>query len=709
MLIFFSLFCFSNLKIHALNIQTTISHAGLYLVILIAATVSLIYLIYFFKKQADEFLPYQRYLLGGIKFLAVFFTIILVLSPLLETIKNRIEKPILILGIDNSESMVSDSTNKVVIDNFINSFNTESSDKFQVETLTFGEKLSKSSEPDFSEQRSNYSNFFTELDKRYFNLNVGAIVLVGDGIYNEGMNPGQIQSKLEAPVYTIGIGDTLPKIDQAIVDVTHNPNVFLNNDFPLEVELSFTNFTQPQTQLSVFIDGKLVKSENIDVVQPNFFFQKTYDIKADKAGLRNVEVVLSSITSEQNKRNNRFKFTIEVHDNKKEILILSQGPHPDIGAITQTLNKQANFNITSEDVSTFSGDIKKYDLVVMNQLPSLRSQHMPIFKNLIEAKTALLILVGPTTSISALNNLDLDFQLNPTLVTQESTPYFNEGFSLFSLPSAAKEVEHIYPPLLTPFTEYKVGGEYSILAYQQINGIEMNYPLIMAGEFSGRKVGVIMGEGIWRWRFYEYQNYENQNVFNHITINLFNYLSMKEEREQFRVYYDHITPETSPVRMKAQVFNEIYEPVGNAEISLSLTDSTGKELSYLFDANEMEYNLNMGFLSPGNYQFEAKTSLGEKEFVKKGSFSVEEVNVEHQNLQSNFNVLSLISAKTSGAFYNKEKVGELIQQLNENQKIQTKSHEEKNIHELVDMKWFALLIILMFALEWFLRKFWGSY
>lgn len=692
-----------------MNIQTNIPNAGLFLLLIVAASIAMVYLIYFFRKNSDEFVSYQRFVLGLIKFISVFLMAALLLSPILETIKNKTEKPILIFGIDNSESMMTDTTNRIMIENLINNASAELSDKFQLEFLLFGEKVNKSNQPDFTDQKSNYSNFLTELNKRYFNLNVGAVVLVGDGIYNEGINPGQFDNRIDAPVYTVGIGDTIAKIDQAIVDVTHNPNVFLNNSFPLEAEFTFTDFTQPLTQLSIYLDGQLIKSENIEVVQPNYFFQKTYDIKADKAGLRSVELVLSPITIEQNKQNNRYRFTIEVHDNKKEILILSQGPHPDIGAITQTLNKLANFKITMEDVSVFAGNLNKYDLIVLNQIPSLRSQHMPVFKEIATVKVPVLVLLGPTTSISALNNLQLNFQLKPTLVNQESTPFFNEAFALFSLPATIKDVERIYPPLMAHFTEYEYSNSFSILAYQQINGIEMNLPLIMAGNIDGRKIGAIMGEGIWRWRFYEYQNYDNQNVFNQIVTNLFNYLCLKEEREQFNVYYDRISDETTPFKMKAQVFNEIYEAVGNAEVKLTLTDSAGSELSYLFDANEMEYNLNIGFLKSGNYNFEAQTSLGDNVFTKRGSFSVEEVNKEQQNLQSNFNVLNLISAQTGGQFYLKEQTNNLITQLNDNESIQPKLYQEKNIHELIDWKWFVFMILFMFTLEWFLRKYWGSY
>jgi len=319
------------------------------------------------------------------------------------------------------------------------------------------------------------------------------------------------------------------------------------------------------------------------------------------------------------------------------------------------------------------------------------------------------VIVGPNTAIPALNNLELGFTLNPSLLNEDSEPYFNELFSTFTLPNNIKDIEKIYPPLLTHFTEYTFNPDFSILAYQKIKGIEMTYPLIMTGFVNNRKVGAIMGEGIWRWRLREFQNYDNQNVFNQLIINLFSYLTLDDEREQFKIFYERIASETSPYQIKAQVFNEIYEPVGNAEVKLILKDSTDNEMSYLFDVNQLEYNLNLGFLSPGNYRFEASALLGTSDFIKSGSFSIQEVNLEQQSLQSNFKVLNLMSANTGGRLFFKEEQQQLIQLLEESQVFQPKIHQEKNIFELIDWKWYILIIFLLLTLEWFLRKFWGSY
>ncbi|HOO83675.1 MAG TPA: hypothetical protein PLS94_03855 [Prolixibacteraceae bacterium] len=692
-----------------MEIHSNISNPIQILVFVIAAIFAITYAVYYFKKNNDEFNKNQRLSLSIIKFIYSLIIGILLLSPLAEIVRNRTEKPILVLGIDNSESMAADSANFEKISNFIASARTELGNKFQIEALLFDNTIRKSDSISFNGKISNYSGFINELEKRYFNLNLGAVVLLGDGIYNQGRNPEQIIDNINAPFFTLGLGDTSSYIDQAIIDVTHNPNVFMGNTFPVEVEVNFTDFNYPKTQISISIDGKLAVSESIEVQQANYYFRKTYNISTEQLGLRNVNIALSPVTNEHNKQNNRYNFTIEVHDNKKEILVLTQGPHPDIGAITQTLEQKANYKITITPIALFNGNIDKYDLVVLNQLPSLMHQNHNVFKSIKENSISTLVIVGPNTSISALNNLELGFKLTPTLLTENSEPFFNKTFQLFSIPEKIEQTNGIYPPLLTYYTQYEHNTDLSVIAYQKIKGIEMNYPLMLAGNIDERKVGAIFGEGIWRWRLREFQNFDNQDIFNQLTVNLFSYLTLRDEREQFKLAYQRIASESVPYRLKAQVFNDIFEPVANAEIQFTLTDSTGSELNFLFDVNQTEYNLNLGLLAPGKYSFKARANLGENEFEKTGTFSIQEVNIEQQNLKTNLKTLNILAQATGGKFFYFDKNQQLIDYLNNIETIEAKIHKEKSTFELIDWKWYILFIIVFLSLEWFLRKFWGSY
>ena len=59
--------------------------------------------------------------------------------------------------------------------------------------------------------------------------------------------------------------------------------------------------------------------------------------EAGKPGLKHYTVTIEPVENERNTKNNSADFVINVLENKQKILILSDGPHPDIGAIKNTL------------------------------------------------------------------------------------------------------------------------------------------------------------------------------------------------------------------------------------------------------------------------------------------------------------------------------------------------------------------------------------
>ncbi|HPR31441.1 MAG TPA: hypothetical protein PLK12_05070 [Prolixibacteraceae bacterium] len=692
-----------------MKLESAFSYTGLFLLIFLALAAGVAYLIYFFRKEKEVFGSIQRVVLAAIRLIYLFLILFLVISPIIEMLRIRIEKPILILGVDNSASLGTDSSSlnqtKLLTDQLLNRLN----DKFSIEPYTFGEQVTPNGTLTYSEKTSNYSNLIDEIEKRYFNLNVGAIVFVGDGIFNEGKNPEQEIQKLLAPVYTVGLGDTLTGSDQALIGLNHNPNVFQGNTFPLQIEALFTRFVHSSSQITVYSGDRIVFREQINVPQPDYYYQREIQIQADSAGFQTITVLLSPYPNESNTANNRGRFTIEVHDNKYKVLILTQSPHPDIGALSETLRKQANFQVSTSLLQDFSGNINEYDLLVLNQLPSTSIQEDSLFRTLANSNQSVLILVGPNTSLPALNNLNMGCTFAPAQLTQESTPSFHESFSLFLFPPSLSSVSEAYPPLLTWFTQYDCSPDFSVVAYQKINSIVMNYPLILAGEREQRKTGFIMGEGLWRWKLYEYQNFENQNVFDNLMVNFFTYLCLREERESFTIKYEKLAIETQPYRIKAQLFDELFEPVVGPEIRLHLIDSSNAELNYLFDSDPTGYHLNMGYLKPGFYRFKATTQLGEEDLTSEGSFTIQEVNIEQENLRANHALLKKLSSLTGGSFYYPTEADKLINRLESDRTIEIKEHEEKSRVEIIDWKIVAAILMVLLSLEWFLRKFWGSY
>lgn len=692
-----------------MEIQSNISLAALWFIIILIIVGGIVFVSYFFKVDEEEFNSLQRKILGALRSVALVGIAIFLLSIILEKAIRYEERPVLLLAIDNSASMLQKNEQLTgETKELIEEIKTKANSKYEVKQLTFGSEINESEEIGFTENISDYSSLMNYISDRYYNLNLGGVVLMGDGIYNVGRNPVQFAKKVPAPIYTLGFGDTTIFSDQTILNLHHNRSVFLGNCFQLEVEVNFTEFQHQKSKIGIYQGNKLIQEKEIRVPQANFYTTVNFSVEAVESGLQSYSVVLNSFDDEQNQENNYRRFNIRVHEDKYKVLVLTSAPHPDIGAIKSLLQEEANFQVSIAQIDKFDTAIDDFNTVVLYQVPSNNNNH-DLIKSIVEKKKSILVVAGPATNLSALNNLQLGIELQPTTVFEELTPKFDNDFSIFGVPLDMDQLETLYPPLLTPFSKVEVAPSYDILAYQTINGVALDRPLILAGNYNQQKVAFILGEGLWRWGLQEYLNLGSKTYINQLVVNLLTYLSIDSKEDRFKLQYQQVVPENTPVRLRATLLNEIFEPVLDESIELVLTDSENVELNYVFDSGETTYSLNLGYLSEGKYNFKAKASIGKDTLLKKGSFIVQEIDVELQNTTANYNLLRSISSQTGGTFVAAENNEHLSEIILQDKNSQTKIHQVKSLSELIDLKWIFILVIIFLFAEWFLRKFWGSY
>ena len=81
---------------------------------------------------------------------------------------------------------------------------------------------------------------------------------------------------------------------------------------------------------------------------------------------------------------------------------------------------------------------------------------------------------------------------------------------------------------------------------------------------------------------------------------------------------------------------------------------------------------------------------------------------ELQNLTADFDLLRKLSANTGGKFYKADQINQLSSDLNK-QEVKSVIHSEESFNNLLNLKWMFWLFLLFVSVEWFARKFFGSY
>lgn len=682
------------------------SFSGLWVLLALLCALGTSFLLYYRNKENVSLSPIQKGVLAFLRFTSLLLIFLFLLSPLMRKVKKIKQLPILAVALDNSISVkpytqTFEQLSKTIKDRF--------ADDYQVEFWSFGEKTQSNGLISGNERRSDYGQMIKTLKSNYINKNMGALILVGDGIYNQGQNPVNFTSSLKFPVYSIGVGDTTLQADAAIRSVKTNKVAFLKNKFPLEIELKFSKLKNKIAYLEIENNGKPVYSSTIPIASDDDFKLEFVNPEATQTGLQHYKIHIRPFGEELNVMNNDYEFVIQVLENKQRILMLSDGPHPDMGALRSSISELQNYETELVTGNDLPDSLKKYSLIVLNQLPSVKNVASKLLLKLKESRVPILFLIGPNTLLEQFNTLDLGLKVAPSTNTEEVQAVFDNNFSLFTLSDETKEFLANAPPLMSPFGNTDISPVLQSLAYQSIKNIRTSKSIMAFGNDKGRKVGFIVGEGLWRWRLYDYQNNGNHEAFNELTSKMVQYLSLRENEDNFNVNYPALFQETDNIELTAELYNDSYELVNTPDVNIRIKNDSLKEFAYTFDRVENYYHLNVGNLQPGDYTFEAETQLGNQHFTEKGSFSIVKNEIELQNNQADFGLLYQLAQQTGGKFAPIDNSGTLLDAIYNNKQITVQQHQQTMLTEWINLKTLFFLLILLLGLEWFFRKYWGIY
>ena len=199
------------------------------------------FFLYFKNKKLKELSAKKVWTMAVLRFFSSLIISLLLLAPLLKSTTTTVEKPIIIFANDNTESLPlscqSEKNKFISMKNTLSKIVTSVSKNFEVQTFSFGDKFEEGFSFDYTGKQTNIEDVFDQINDKFYNKNIGAVVLISDGIYNAGINPIYKAKNLSYPVYTIGVGDTSIYKDLSISRIQHNEIAFLKNKFPLEISI----------------------------------------------------------------------------------------------------------------------------------------------------------------------------------------------------------------------------------------------------------------------------------------------------------------------------------------------------------------------------------------------------------------------------------------------------------------------------------------
>jgi hypothetical protein len=704
-----------------LNFNLSFQYSAWFILLCILAGVAYAFILYYRNSRFNESVNNNKILviaLAVVRFILVTLIALLLLSPFLRLNSNETQKPIIVIAADNSLSIhltFKKDDSSVYINN-IKKLTDDLSKNYDVKTFSFGDKMHEGLDFSGKEKVTDISNCLNEIGNDFLNQNLGAVILATDGIYNQGDNPLYSLGALNAPIYTIALGDTTVKKDLWIADLYYNKTAYLGNNFIVKANIEARGLNGKQSVMTV---SKIDENDNaaklsdktLSITGDNFEDQENITISANVAGVQHYRILLSAVDGEATKLNNVKDFFVEVLQSKQKILIVGNSPHPDIGAIKIAIENNQDYQCDVKMISNLKGDVAGYDLVILHQVPSDNQPAAGLIQKLRNAKVPLLFILGSESSLPAFDNAQKDITITGSENSaNEALPSPDPNFNLFNLTDATLKKINSFPPLDAPYGTYKPAPTSAVWMYQKIGNVTTNYPLILFNENASNKEGVICGDGLWRWNIYDYVNNNSHDAFNEVVSKLVEYLSHKPDTRQFRVnVLKSIFSENETVHFDAQLINETGDPINSPDVSLAVKNNGGKEFRYTFDHTDNSYSLDPGYFPSGNYSYSAQVTYNNKNLTDAGVFAVSPIQLEALNTTADFHLLHLIAAKSGGKFFYPNQTNELKKIILASQNIKPVIYTTTKTESVINFKWLFILLTVLLCLEWFLRKYFGGY
>jgi len=548
---------------------------------------------------------------------------------------------------------------------------------------------------------------------------LGALLVLTDGAGNLGIDPLKTASSISLPVYSLVVGSALSQKDIYISKISCSPVGYTNTDIPLEVEVASFGYGGETAMLEIRDDKSVLLSRRVVLPADGAYSTVEFKLNLANEGIKNLRAVIASREDEVGADNNTRAFTIKLLKDKINVLLLSSTLNWELTYLKEALSQDAHLDIdavigrprggiAAADLPPTLEAWKDIELVIAIDLSSRAlGVQLANLKSAVESGTGFLYIAGAKSRIIRLGDWD---ELLP--VKSNQLVSVDEG-EFFPIPGrqavvrAVTDIEGLRWDDLKPLGFMMRGLETdpaAIVFLDVVSGRGEHWPILTGGRFNRGKTAAITGYPWWPRYFQPASGNTNIKKIEKFWSNLVRWLVARDDLEKFNLASDKpVYKLGEPVGFAATLFDDSYNLVGGAKIEVVITDSAGTQREFqLTGFKTGEYSGVFGSPAAGTYNYTARAYVqSDTVGTANGSFIVETFSLEMENPSANYALMEQIATITGGQSFTADNFSEFSQNL----KLNLKRADVFNEYRLTGNKYLLIIIILLFTLEWGIRKF----
>ena len=671
-------------------------------------------LLYLFNKK-QHYSKSLTILLFILRCTATSLLIILFFNPFFKIKKKTIERSTIIIAQDNSTSLIltkDSSFYKNTYPLLLDSLANELGENYSVDKYLFGNETRDFDSINYQDYYTDISNVLKTFKKNYYKKNVGTVILLSDGICNKSYSPEQDIESYPFPIYTVTLGDTTNYPDLYIKDIFYNKTVPSQTTIPIRLIANANNCRNEAMNIKVLVDNEIIEEKEISVNSSRFSNTIDFNIESGEEGVKQIDVIINNIKGEVTTNNNSKRIFIDVIDKQYKALFFAKSPHPDLGSLRNILgdNFETDMIFSGEELP----DFKNYDIIFLHQIPHIGMDNQAeLSKQLKENKEIpVFFIVGENTDLETFNTIQSSIELRKGAVNSilDIKADYNNTFGIFNIDNELIDAINIFPPLSLPHLEFTYKTNHDVMLHMNIKDVSTQSPLMsFSNDENGRKNAFLFGTGIWRWKLYDFHNNNEYDNFEELFSKSVKYLLTEKDKELIINYKDEYLNNENII-FTADLKNPSQELTNEPDLRMRIIDKHSKKVyDYDFSKQNKSYRLNINSLPEGIYNFTAEAKLGNTTYSETGSFSIVSIGAEAQDLVANSQRMKLLASLTNGKNFNVDEMNQLVESIENDDRITSITREETNYQDLINMKLIFFVILSLVSIEWFLRKIFGTY
>lgn len=655
-----------------------------------------------FKKDHKKLGRNKAIWLSSLKSLTLLSILILLYPFQWNKKKNQWVSPTIIILEDRSQSLLDWEKHGDLLKK-INDFKKEVSNTFEVKHYFFGTGIVKEDDSlDLSSTSTDLASALNYLFQRYDHSSVKSVIVITDGIYNQGADPYYIDYPSEILPIWVGAGNPTLLKDIMIMPTVYPKKLKLGQTLNLDIQLAAIDYNALKTKVSISTKGSKPYDYPITFTEKKTFANIQHEWTPAEAGWYEVQISTPFLVGETNTFNNQEKLFIEVIEEPFKVLILAPVPHPDIAFFNQLSKFLDPLEMDVHVGSGFPGQLEDYSLIISHQWPTAIT---------LPTHIGHLQIIGEQSTPSSFEGWGLP-PLRKLPTSKEMDIHWTE--QALHVPDFLKNELSVnsIPPF---FYQYQIPNaaipKGTVLAtYQGPSNI-----FVWMEETGTSPKMLINGVGWWRWHLQDNRLRDLKDIVESpsqpqlLVLNWIKYFQHLLSGDQMEVYTlkPHFYQQET-IQVYAQILDEFIK-AHEEEVVLELWQQD--ELLEQFTMHALtpqSWTVDLGQWAEGLYQYKVKM-IGHEGIDASGYLEVAPQSLEDLDPIAKWDEMKQWAQLTSSQFYPWNNLNQVVPFLKERQLDRPQSLATQTQQKLIEWSWWYLIILFLLTLDWYLRKKWNGY